>query len=392
VGVWWMAWACGPRPIDDGLADAIVAAVEVAAVDQGAPGAAVAVRLPGRAPFAAAIGVAAIGGPAVEADSPFRVASVTKTFVAATVMTLARDGTISLDDPAADWVAGLPPGDYTVRQLLSHQAGLPDFVDDLRFLSERGYPWTPDELLALIADEPVSFAPGEGYEYANTNYVVLGLVIEAATGRDYGAVLHERVIDPNGLASVWVPSTDGEAPGLVRGHFGGATGDPVDVTDLLAPSAPWAAGELQATAPELARWAEALYGGEVVHPDDLAAMTTKVGEDPSGEGYGVGHDDPRDRRVRVVRPQRRDDGVPVADGPARGRGHGGGAVQRRRGRSGRGGRGDVCRDRRGRVVTAGFVSCPDIRNGSGATATSPACISPRIATARTAPPTTKRAC
>ena len=118
----------------------------------------------------------------MRADERFRIGSVTKTFVAALVLLLVEDGKLRLDDTVESRLPGLIPSgeEITVRQLLSHTSGLPDYVEDPRVLRDPGRRWRPRDLLALaLADPARRSAPGGGFAYSSTNYVVLGLLAEA---------------------------------------------------------------------------------------------------------------------------------------------------------------------------------------------------------------------
>ena len=139
---------------------------------------------------------------ALTADTRFRVASITKTFVAVVVLQLAAEGRLRLDDLASRHLAGLPGLDgVTVRQLLDHTAGLPEYaaVDEgfgQALLRDRDRRWTARELLARSASVRRDFAPGTDYAYSNTNYVALGLVVEAVTGTSWAAQVRTRILDP----------------------------------------------------------------------------------------------------------------------------------------------------------------------------------------------------
>ena len=138
----------------------------------------------------------------------FRIGSVTKSFVATVVLQLVGEGKLSLDDSIEHWLPGMVPnGDnITIRQLLSHQSGLFDFLNDQRvvkpYLSGNfGYVWTPPKLVAVSTSHPALFAPGAKVSYSNTNYIVLGLIVEAATKDTIQAQLRKRIFGPLGLHS-----------------------------------------------------------------------------------------------------------------------------------------------------------------------------------------------
>jgi D-alanyl-D-alanine carboxypeptidase len=227
----------------------------------GAPGAAaLAVGPWGRVRSAA--GIDSSGRP-LQATARFDVGSITKTFVGALVLALVEEGALWLDDDAR---AHLPArfesvGSITVRSLLNHTSGLPDFFEDAavaaKWRKSPGRAWDPDELitisLALPRHEPGSFS------YANSNYVLIGLVIESVANRPVGELLRERILDPLGLSATRLPATATAAGGLVS------------------------------TADELARFLAALLGREIISETSLREMLTTVPSDwAESQGYGLG--------------------------------------------------------------------------------------------------------
>ena len=177
----------------------------------------------------------------------------------------------------------------TIRDLLRHRSGLPNYTDIEDFitdtLADRTRVFTPDEVLAYVADVP----PGESdqeFAYSNTNYILLGQLIEELEAADLAAVLDDRISGPAGLdathlAVAGTPAIEGLAGGW---HPDVLDGDPAAAYDSIASGA-WAAGAIVSTASELRTFLEALLGGELMSADALAAMTTT---DPDGYGLGIG--------------------------------------------------------------------------------------------------------
>jgi D-alanyl-D-alanine carboxypeptidase len=273
---------------EDGL-DALVEQVSEA----GAPGVLLLVR-DGDGTRTTVRGVAA-GERPLEAADRFRIGSVTKTFVAAVVLQLVAEGRIALDDTVEQWLPGLVPGGrgITIRQLLTHMSGLYDYVEDPRvfgaYVREPAHDWTPRKLVGIALEHPSASRPGERYAYSSTNYVLLGLVVEAATGKSLGHELDKRVFDPLRLRGT---SFD---PRYVRGpyahghrapsHQGVVTGTPRDTSDEAASWA-WAAGAIVSTADDVRRFFAALLGGRLLPPEQLRQMETLV---PAGQlRYGLG--------------------------------------------------------------------------------------------------------
>jgi D-alanyl-D-alanine carboxypeptidase len=290
-----MAVAPAPQRIDPGelrrLLDQIVAA--------GAPGAAALVR-DGHGVQRAASGLADLRTRRpMRPGLNYRVASVTKPFVATVVLQLVAEGRLSLSDTVEGWLPGiLPYGDQvTIRQLLHHTSGVPEYlVGPLLALygSKQGRfrPWTPRELVALVADQPPLFPPGTTHSYSNTNYVLAGLIVEAATGRTLGQELKRRIIRPLGLRDTFFPVNRPDIPGRNAHGYSLPLGDQGPVLDgplldftVYNPSLAWAAGNLVSDLGNLVRFFRALLGGRLLPPELLTEMTTTV---PIGQGAGYG--------------------------------------------------------------------------------------------------------
>lgn len=223
-----------------------------------------------------------------------RVASNTKMFVAAVVLQLVQEGKLALDAPIADYVPGLVSGNgyddtkITVRQLLQHTSGLADYVADVMADPDaNNHPWRPEELVAIGLSHPPTFAPGTGWAYSNTGYLVLGLIVEAVTGNDLGDEIDDRLIRPLGLGSTTYPEAgDKKIRGPHAHGYFAFPGRPVtDITEL-EPSLPGAAGSLISTGPDMTRFVRALLSGKVLRPELLRQMRTTV--PGAGYDYGLG--------------------------------------------------------------------------------------------------------
>ena len=238
---------------------------------------------------------------ALTADTRFRVASITKTFVAVVVLQLVAEGRLRLDDLASRHLPGLPGLDgVTVRQLLDHTAGLPEYtaVDEgfgQALLRDRDRRWTARELLARSASVRRDFAPGTDYAYSNTNYVALGLVVEAVTGTSWAAQVRTRILDPLRLGDTYVAGAEPAPPGppVTAGYGDGDNDGDVENletgrewTSLATSEGP--AGALVSTAGDLATFADALFHGRLLDPASLRAMTTPTPYHPPARGYGLG--------------------------------------------------------------------------------------------------------
>jgi D-alanyl-D-alanine carboxypeptidase len=266
-----------------------------AVVATGVPGAAV-VALGPEGRVEAAAGFADVAtGESLTVEHRFRIGSVTKIFVAALVLQHVAEGLLDLDGDAAPFVEGV-----TIRQLLNHTSGLDDFVGDIvsffePYRQDSAHRWElgPRDELRLVMDKPRLFPPGDGWAYHGSNYIVLRLVVEEATGVSLRDALRQRVIAPLGLEKTDL--VEGPLRGdCARGYFPadnpvlpGGSG-PVDVTEIDVPFHR-AGGGVVSTVGEIAKMLRALLGGEFL-PDHLRAeMLQAVDSDwPETDRYGLG--------------------------------------------------------------------------------------------------------
>jgi D-alanyl-D-alanine carboxypeptidase len=236
----------------------------------------------------------------------FRVASITKSFVAAVVLQLVGEGRLSLDERVDVVVPGLLPAAdaaITVRDLLQHRSGLYDFAGDWRwfwpyFHGDPGHRWTPRQLLAFGLSHPLLFRPGSRWSYSNTNYVVLGLLVQAVTGQSLGAVLNDRLFVPLGLHDTTFAAASRSSRTLAHGYtlFHSKV---VDVTSF-SPSAWWAAGAIVSSAADIAHFYRVLLRGLIVPGRLMATMESVVPNGEPGGGDGLGID--RTRLIATLGP------------------------------------------------------------------------------------------
>lgn len=225
-------------------------------------------------------------------DDRFKVASITKTFVATAVLQLVAEGRLGLDDTVAGWLPGLVPnGDHiTVRELLMHTSGLFDYLDDPRpfapylALDFRHF-WTPRQLVRIAVSHPPLFAPGAGFSYTNTGYILLGLIAERAGGERLAVQLRRRIFAPLHLTQTRLPASQGLGQPRARGLFR-VDGGLEDVT-AISQSVFGAAGGVVSTARDVGRFYRGLLTGQLLPPRLLGAMTATVPRAP-GFAYGLG--------------------------------------------------------------------------------------------------------
>ena len=231
-------------------------------------------------------------------DMRHRVGSITKSFVAATVLRLVAEGKVGLNDPIGRWLPNLVDGELgrqvTVRMLLNHTSGIGNYtnvlLDSLADVVSLGTEtYAPEQLVQIGLSMPVTGAPGQTYSYSNTGYILLGLLIEKITGNDATAEITKRIIRPLRLSNTYFPGADPN----IRGPHAGAHFAVFGVRDLSRYNMTWAwtAGELISTPSDLDTFYRALLGGKLLPPAQLAQMRTTVPmepEFPDASGYGLG--------------------------------------------------------------------------------------------------------
>jgi len=220
--------------------------------------------------------------------SVFRVGSITKVFTSLLTLTLADEGAIDLDAPAADYVARVAvPTGVTVRDLLQHTSGLPNYTDAPGFFEsvsdDPQRTWSPEETIAGVQDAEPLFDPGARFSYSNTNYLVLGVLIEEVTGHSYADELRARIIEPLGLTSTYLAGfEEGPAPfgAYVATSLSGPS-EPIDFDYKSIATNAWAAGAVVSSAEDLHVLLSVMFDGNIVSSDSLAAMT-------ESQDYGLG--------------------------------------------------------------------------------------------------------
>jgi CubicO group peptidase (beta-lactamase class C family) len=224
-------------------------------------------------------------------DQVFRIASVTKMFTAATVLKLAQQGKLSLDDKLSAYVPDIANGDrITIRQLLNHTAGVSDIVHTIT----PGFSRRDVDTATLLEDvksRPPAFAPGTRWAYSNAGFILLGAVIEKVTGQPWYEAEQDQVIAPLGLKRTAYGAAAPLIPGRVAGYTTDGQTHGVRNANPISSSIPAAAGGLISTADDLAAWMRALVGGRVLDPASLAAMRTPAPDLPGGSPayrYGLG--------------------------------------------------------------------------------------------------------
>lgn len=225
--------------------------------------------------------------------SHFRIGSTTKTFVSTVILQLEAEGKLSLNDTVEMWLPGVVQGNgndgniITIRQLLQHTSGLVDFVGDDDFLSTIATPeafyanqnrtYTPQQLVSIAVANPPSFQPGTSWEYSNTNYVLAGMVIKAATGKSWNEEVKNRIITPLGLTETKEPGTNPHLPlPSPRGYE--LFDDSGQYYDTTEHNMTWidAAGSIISTPSDVNKFLRALMKGQLLPPEQMTALKTTV--------------------------------------------------------------------------------------------------------------------
>ena len=290
---------CGAEPYSQEQLQADLDAI----VAQGAVGAQARVTI-GDGVFAATSGVADLQSrEPVPADAYYRIGSTTKTFVATVILQLVDEGKLSLDDSLAQHLPNVIVGNgyddtaITVRDLLQHTSGIFDynmdeawfpFAEQTVFEARQFEQYEPEALVAVALAHRPRFLPGHDRSYANTNYIVAGMLIEAVTGNSWASEVEQRIIEPLNLQHTLIPD-DAQMPSPhAKGYYQFEPNQPlVDVT-VLDPSAGGAGGAIVSNSADITRFFSALLGGELLSSQQLQQMKTTLPEMEGRYGLGLG--------------------------------------------------------------------------------------------------------
>jgi D-alanyl-D-alanine carboxypeptidase len=217
---------------------------------------------------------------ALRVGDRFRIASLTKTYTATVVLQLAGEGKLALDDPVERWLPGMVPNGaaITLRMLLNHHSGLFDYFNDPQTIApylagDFAHGWTPQQLVAIGVAHPPLFPPNAQGAYSNTDYVLLGLVIQTVTGHSLDAELAQRIFRPLKLRDSSAP-TKQRIPGPHAHGYLLARPDTLQDVTAVSPTHAWATGNIVSTADDVARFYRALLSGRLLPPALLDEMTT----------------------------------------------------------------------------------------------------------------------
>jgi len=273
------------------------------------PGVSIGVVRDGKVLLAKGYGFANIElGASATADTVYEILSVTKQFTAAAILVLVEEGKTGLDDTVAKYLPDSPTSwkDVTVRHLLTHTSGIMDFTDIPPFFEQLRLDATPDELLKAVKKRPLQFSPGTQWRYSNSNYYLLGQIIEKLSAKKYEEFLHEhlfqplemkatrmtdyRDIIPNRAAGYnWLGGDVEQTPAIITGFHGNK--NVMQNAIYISPSRKWAAGAIASSVNDLVKWDQALHTEKLLKKAAREQMWTaavlSTGEKTS---YGFGNE------------------------------------------------------------------------------------------------------
>jgi D-alanyl-D-alanine carboxypeptidase len=251
------------------------------------PGATVLIARDGHIVYVRAFGSSDLAaGAATRDDTHYEIGSITKQFTAAAILQLHEAGKVDIDAKVAVYVPDAPyANEITVRQLLTQTSGLPDYLDVAGIDSSTSA--TYDQLMASIAGKPLLFTPASSWRYSNTNYVILGHIIENVSHERYDAYVKRHILEPLRMTQTYTMSDESSIPGMAFGYEL-AGGHLSPVRGSISESYALSAGDLISTVGDLEKWSSALQNGHVISPQDYALMITSQPTTQGDSGYGFG--------------------------------------------------------------------------------------------------------
>jgi CubicO group peptidase (beta-lactamase class C family) len=231
-------------------------------------------------------------GVPASARTVHRIGSITKQFTSAAIMRLVDERKLALDDTLGKLLPNVPPAwrGITLRRLLNHTSGIRSYTGiGPRWLQRRREDMAPDTIVGLVRDDTLDFKPGGRWSYNNTGYVLLGMIVERASGKPYATYLEEEFYKPLGLTQTYYCSTKPIIKHRAQGYE--LSDRQLVNADYLSMTQPFSAGALCSTVGDLVAWQRALVGGRVVRPASYTAMTTPeplIDGRPLTYGYGLG--------------------------------------------------------------------------------------------------------
>ncbi len=219
----------------------------------------------------------------------FEIGSISKQFVSAAAMLLVQENELGLDHPIHKYLPDLPSEwlGVTVRQLLTHTSGIPDY-EEIRTYDVYRFRLTPEEVIRIAHSRPMDFAPGAGYYYSNTGYFILSMIVERIEGRPLGQVLKARIFVPLGMTQTRMADPEAIIRHRASGYWVNKAGELIN-RNPTETSSTLGAGGILSSAYDLAKWDEALYGDQLLSAESKAAMwTPAILPNGKNTGYAFG--------------------------------------------------------------------------------------------------------
>jgi len=267
--------------LDDGTAQRLQAALDEEVNLQKVPGLQAFVRMADGSTWSGVSGTTDLARKdPMQPEDVLRIGSTTKTFTAVLVLKLVEDGRLSLDDPLSNWFPAIPDAEaITVRDLLSHSSGIPEIIQ--RGLMKSVIPstyWTRDQLLQLISQDKPLFTPGSQFSYSNSNYILLGFIVEEITGKPILQLLHEQILDPLNLKNTYFIPYEPARARLVTGFDRDLAKIP-GMLEITPGNTSWAtlaftSGAMASNADDLGVFFDNLFEGKLLLSSTMEEMTT----------------------------------------------------------------------------------------------------------------------
>lgn len=270
-------------------ASRIDAAVATVLAETRAPGVALAVQGQGAAYVKGFGFVDASRKRMVSPSTRFEIGSITKQFTAAAIVQLAEAKKLSVDDRVGKFITNYPKAaPVTLRQLLWQVSGLPNYTnvpDFAKVVAHKRASFAA--IIELVKNKPLDFKPGSRWEYSNTNYILLGRIVEMASGMPYDEYIKSHIFNPAGMSQSGVIADEPRIQDMAMGYYPSRSG--VRPAPKFASGWAWAAGNIVSTAGDVLKWDDAFFSGKIVSPRDVVVMTTSgTLSSGSSTSYGFG--------------------------------------------------------------------------------------------------------
>jgi D-alanyl-D-alanine carboxypeptidase len=281
--------AIATKPLDPSIIDRIDTDVQTILRLTGTPGAVIGIVEDGRIVYRKAYGLRDLERRIVATiDTHYEIGSITKQFTAAAILQLQEAGKLDIDDELSKYLPGAPhAAEVTLRQLLSHTSGLPEYLDGPDIESAATKPTAFPQLMARVAGKPLDFTPGTKMVYNNTGYILLGHVIEIVSRQPYRDYVRKHLLERAGMAQTYTVADEEHLSNMAVGyrHANGKLERAQPIHETWG----WSAGDLVSTLDDLETWNRALTHGKIVSSASYSAMTTpaKIGDGESDYGLGL---------------------------------------------------------------------------------------------------------